>query len=195
MRIGMGYDVHRLTEGRPLILGGVEIPYEKGLLFVSALFIGYSYGVAPMISYYHGERNQEKLKRLTAFSIRFIVGVSALCAAVSVLASAPLVSVFTRPESPVFALAVTGNRLCSIALLFVGVNVFASSMFTALSNGIVSAVLAFSRSFVFTAACIQLLPVLLGGVMGVWLATPVAELLGTVMAAAVLLRYRKRYGY
>ena len=165
------------------------------LMFVSALFIGYSYGVAPMISYYHGERNHEKLKRLTAFSIRFIVGVSALCAAVSVLASAPLVSVFTRPESPVFALAVTGNRLCSIALLFVGVNVFASSMFTALSNGIVSAVLAFSRSFVFTAACIQLLPVLLGGVMGVWLATPVAELLGTVMAAAVLLRYRKLYGY
>ena len=32
MRIGMGYDVHRLTEGRPLIMGGVEIPYEKGLL-------------------------------------------------------------------------------------------------------------------------------------------------------------------
>ena len=32
MRIGHGYDVHRLVEGRPLILGGVEIPYEKGLL-------------------------------------------------------------------------------------------------------------------------------------------------------------------
>lgn len=32
MRIGMGYDVHKLVEGRPLILGGVRIPYEKGLL-------------------------------------------------------------------------------------------------------------------------------------------------------------------
>lgn len=32
MRVGMGYDVHRLTEGRKLILGGVEIPWEKGLL-------------------------------------------------------------------------------------------------------------------------------------------------------------------
>ena len=32
MRIGMGYDVHRLTEGRKLIIGGVDIPYEKGLL-------------------------------------------------------------------------------------------------------------------------------------------------------------------
>ena len=165
------------------------------LMFVSALFIGYSYGVAPMISYYHGERNHEKLKKLVGFSVKFIVGASVLCTAVSILATVPLVGIFTRPDSPVYKLAVTGNRLCSIALLFVGLNVFASGMFTALSNGVVSAVLAFSRSFLFTVASIQIMPVLLGGVTGVWLATPVAELLGTVMAAALLLKYRKRYGY
>ena len=165
------------------------------LMFVSALFIGYSYGVAPMISYYHGEGSQEKLKKLVRFSLKFILGTSALCAAVSILASPALVGVFTRPGTPVYELAVTGNRLCSIALLFVGLNVFASGMFTALSNGVVSALLAFSRSFLFTAASIRLLPVLLGGVTGVWLATPVAELLGVVMAAALLGRYRNRYGY
>ena len=165
------------------------------LMFVSALFIGYSYGVAPMISYCHGERNHEKLKKLVRFSVKFIVGASVLCTAISILATVPLVGVFTRPDSPVYELAVTGNRLCSIALLFVGLNVFASGMFTALSNGVVSAVLAFSRSFLFTVASIQLMPVLLGGVTGVWLATPVAELLGTVMAAALLLKYQKRYGY
>ena len=165
------------------------------LMFVSALFIGYSYGVAPMISYYHGEGSREKLKKLVRFSLKFILGTSALCAAVSILASPALVGVFTRPGTPVYELAVTGNRLCSIALLFVGLNVFASGMFTALSNGVVSAVLAFSRSFLFTAASIRLLPVLLGGVTGVWLATPVAELLGVVMAAALLGRYRNRYGY
>ena len=32
MRVGLGYDVHKLTEGRELILGGVNIPYERGLL-------------------------------------------------------------------------------------------------------------------------------------------------------------------
>ena len=165
------------------------------LMFVSALFIGYSYGVAPMISYYHGERNHEKLKKLVGFSVKFIVGASVLCTVISILATIPLVGIFTRPDSPVYKLAVTGNRLCSIALLFVGLNVFASGMFTALSNGVVSAVLAFSRSFLFTVASIQIMPVLLGGVTGVWLATPVAELLGTVMAAALLLKYRKRYGY
>jgi Na+-driven multidrug efflux pump len=160
------------------------------LMFVSALFIGYSYGVAPMISYYHGE-----LKKLVGFSVKFIVGASVLCTVISILATIPLVGIFTRLDSPVYKLAVTGNRLCSIALLFVGLNVFASGMFTALSNGVVSAVLAFSRSFLFTVASIQIMPVLLGGVTGVWLATPVAELLGTVMAAALLLKYRKRYGY
>ena len=165
------------------------------LMFVSALFIGYSYGVAPMISYYHGEQNHEKLKKLVGFSVKFIVGASVLCTVISILATIPLVGIFTRPDSPVHELAVTGNRLCSIALLFVGLNVFASGMFTALSNGVVSAVLAFSRSFLFTVASIQIMPVLLGGVTGVWLATPVAELLGTVMAAALLLKYRKRYGY
>ena len=164
------------------------------LMFVSALFIGYSYGAAPMISYYHGEGNHEKLKKLVRFSVRFILGASALCAAVSALATPALVGVFTRPGSPVYALAVTGSRLCSIALLFLGLNVFASSMFTALSNGVVSAVLAFSRSFLFTVACVQLLPLLLG-VTGVWLATPAAELLGLLMSAALLARHQKRYGY
>ncbi len=165
------------------------------LMFVSALFIGYSYGVAPMISYYHGEQNHEKLKKLVSFSIRFIIGVSVLCTVVSILVTTPLVSTFTRPDSPVHTLAVTGNRLCSIALLFVGLNVFASGMFTALSNGIASAMLAFSRSFLFTATSIQIMPFLLGGVTGVWLATPAAELLGTVMAVVFLIKYRKRYGY
>ena len=165
------------------------------LMFVSALFIGYSYGVAPMISYFHGEGNREKLKKLVRFSLRFIMGTSAACVLVSILLTEPLVGVFTRPDSPVWDLAVTGNRLCSLALLFVGWNAFASGMFTALSNGAASAALAFSRSFLFTVASIQIMPVLLGGVTGVWLATPVAELLGAVMAAAAAAKYRGRYGY
>ena len=148
-----------------------------------------------MISYYHGEQNHGKLRKLVGFSVKFILGASAFCAAVSILFTPALVGVFTRPDSPVYSLAVTGNRLCSIALLFVGLNVFASSMFTALSNGTASAALAFSRSFLFTVACIRLLPVLLGGVEGVWLATPAAELLGVLMAAALMWKYRKRYGY
>ena len=82
----------------------------------------------------------------------------------------------------------------SIALLFIGFNIFASGMFTALNNGIVSAVLAFSRSFVFMMVCLLVLPVLLG-VTGIWLANPLAELLAIMTAGIFFAKYRKKYGY
>lgn len=106
----------------------------------------------------------------------------------------PLVSVFAPPDNPVYDLAVTGNRICSVALLFIGFNIFASGMFTALSNGAVSAVLAFSRSFVFMLITMLVLPAVLG-VNGIWLATPVAELMALVLSAVMFLKYRNRYRY
>ena len=103
-------------------------------------------------------------------------------------------SIFARPGTPVYDLAVAGNRICSLALLFVGFNIFASGMFTALSNGLISAVLAFSRTFVFTLIAMLVLPIILG-VTGIWLATPAAELAAVVLSAVMLLKYRRRYCY
>lgn len=164
------------------------------LMFASSLYTGYSYGVAPMISFYYGEKNHEKLKKLTAVSLKIITFISVLTVAASFLLTEPLVSVFTRPENPVYDLAVTGNRICTMALLVIGFNIFASGMFTALSNGVVSAVLAFSRSFVFMLVTMLVLPVILG-VNGVWLATPGAELMALVLSVFMFFKYRKRYGY
>ena len=103
-------------------------------------------------------------------------------------------SVFARPDNPVYDLAVTGNRICTAALLFIGFNIFASGMFTALSNGIVSAVLAFSRSFVFMLITMIVLPLILG-VNGIWLATPAAELMALALSVFLFFKYRKRYQY
>lgn len=164
------------------------------LMFVSSLYTGYSYGVAPMISYYYGEKNSEKLKKLVGMSLKVITGISMLSVAASLLLTKPLVSVFARPDNPVYDLAVTGNRICSIALLFIGFNIFASGMFTALSNGVVSAVLAFSRSFVFMLITMLVLPLILG-VNGIWLATPAAELMALVLSAGMFWKYRERYCY
>ncbi|RKJ46267.1 MATE family efflux transporter [bacterium 1XD8-76] len=164
------------------------------LMFASSLYTGYSYGVAPLLSFYHGEKNQEKLKKLVALSLEVILGISAVTAAASFLLTKPLVSVFARPDNPVYDLAVSGNRICTIALLFIGFNIFASGMFTALSNGIVSAILAFSRSFVFMLITMLVLP-LFFGVNGIWLATPAAELMALVLSAVMFFRYKKRYGY
>lgn len=164
------------------------------LMFASPLYTGYSYGVAPMLSYYHGERNREKLKKLVALSLRVIAFISVVTVAASFLLTKPLVSIFACPDNPVYELAVTGNRICTIALLFVGFNIFASGMFTALSNGVVSAVLAFSRSFVFMLITMLVLPVFLG-VNGIWLATPAAELMALALSGFMFVKYRKRYEY
>ncbi len=164
------------------------------LMFASSLYTGYSYGVAPMLSFYHGEKNYQKLKKLVGISLKVIAAISVMTVAASFLLTEPLVSVFARPENPVYDLAVTGNRICTIALFFVGFNIFASGMFTALSNGVVSAVLAFSRSFVFMLITMLVLPAILG-VNGIWLATPAAELMALALSAGMFLKFRKRYQY
>lgn len=164
------------------------------LMFASSLYTGYSYGIAPMVSYYHGEQNHVKLKKLILTSLQVIVGISLVTAVASFMLTEPLVSVFARPDDPVYDLAVTGNRICIIALFFIGFNIFASGMFTALSNGVVSAILAFSRSFVFMLIAMLVLPYILG-VNGIWLATPVAELMALGLSVSMFLKYRIRYGY
>lgn len=164
------------------------------LMFASSLYTGYAYGVAPMISFYYGEQNQEKLKELITLSMKVIAVISLLTVAASYFLTRPLVTVFARPDNPVYDLAVTGNRICTIALLFIGFNIFASGMFTALSNGVVSAVLAFSRSFVFMLIAMLVLPAF-WGVNGVWLATPAAELMAVILSACMFMKYKKRYQY
>ena len=164
------------------------------LMFASSLYTGYSYGVAPMLSFYYGEQNHGKLKKLVTLSLQVIAGISLVTVGASFLLTRPLVSVFARADNPVYDLAVTGNRICTIALLFIGFNIFASGMFTALSNGIVSAVLAFSRSFVFMLITMIVLPLLLG-VNGIWLATPAAEGMALILSTALFLKYKKRYQY
>ena len=164
------------------------------LMFASSLYTGYSYGVAPMISYYYGEKNQEKLKKLVTISFKVITVISLVSAAASFAATKPLVSIFARPDNPVYDLAVIGNRICTLSLFFIGFNIFASGMFTALSNGIISAVLAFSRSFVFMLITMLALPAVLG-VNGIWLATPAAELMALALSAFMFVKYQKRYQY
>ena len=164
------------------------------LMFASSLYTGYSYGVAPMLSYYYGGQDNIKLKKLVCTSLKVIAVISIITVAASFIMTKPLVSVFARPDNPVYGLAVTGNRICTIALFFIGFNIFASGMFTALSNGAVSAILAFSRSFLFMLITMLVLPVVFG-VNGIWMATPVAELMALALSLGMFIIYKKKYHY
>lgn len=164
------------------------------LFFVSSLFIGYSLGIAPMISYYFGENNKDKLRKLTNTSLKIIGVISLISVIISVILTNPLVSMFTNSNSPVFQLATSGNRIFSFSLLFVGFNIFISGMFTALNNGIISALLSFTRSLVFIIICLLVFPSLFG-ITGVWIANPMAEFLSIILSFTMFFKYKSNYNY
>ena len=100
----------------------------------------------------------------------------------------------TRPLECINAAFLIGFGLFSLSYLFIGINIFSSGMFTALSNGKVSAIISFLRTFVFLVAAVLLLPQLLG-INGVWLSVPIAELLTLFVSIGYLVKYKKVYAY
>ncbi len=166
--------------------------YSQFLL--NTLFIGYSMGIAPIIGFHYGNKNDVQQKRVFSVSMRFIGLASALVFAVSLFGGPCMVRLFADEASEVYQIAANGFTIFSYGFLFCGLNIFASAMFTALSNGKVSAVLSFLRTFGLLAGGILLLP-RIWGITGVWLAVPVAEGIMFIVSAACLLHYRKRYSY
>lgn len=166
--------------------------YSQFLL--TAVYLGFSSGVAPIISYNYGEGNQTELKKLFKISMLFITISSVIIFAASIILSPNIVSVFAKADTKVFEIAINGFLLFAISYLFTGFNIFASSMFTALSNGKVSATISFVRTFVFLVVGILFLPVLIGE-NGIWLAVPAAEILTIVISFAYMIKLRKHYHY
>ena len=121
-----------------------------------------------------------------------ITGVSLLV--LSELLSRPLVLIFANYDADLLAMTVHGFRLYAIAFLIMGFNVWGSSFFTALNNGIVSACISFLRTLVFQAAAILILPVLFG-INGIWLSIVAAESLAVLVTFAFLVKNRERYHY
>lgn len=159
-----------------------------------ALFMGFSMGVAPVISFNHGSENHIQLKRIFRICIGFISVSSIIVFFTALWISPYMMEIFTPVGSNVYDIAISGFPLFSLSFLFVGINIFASSLFTALSNGKVSAIISFLRTFVFIIAGLTILPPLFH-VPGIWLSVPVAELLAMVMSIGFILAYGKKYRY
>ncbi|WP_367925603.1 MATE family efflux transporter [uncultured Ruthenibacterium sp.] len=174
-------------------VAAITIVFYADFLFV-AMFLGYTSGVAPLFSYNYGAGNHERLQRLFRLSLLFI-GIGSVAAyAASMLFSGPVVALFADGQSSVYSIALHGMRLYALSFLLKGVNIFSSGLFTALSNGKVSAFLSFLRTFGFLVLCIFLLPKL-WGVNGIWLAIPVAEILSLAVSGWCLFRFRSVYHY
>lgn len=166
--------------------------YAQFLL--STLYIGFSIGVAPVIGFLYGNGDSVRQKKVFRISLSFIGTASVLVFVISVLGGPCITGLFAQDAPGVRRIAAEGFSIFSYSFLFCGLNIFTSAMFTALSNGKISALLSFFRTFVLLSGGILLLP-RLWGVTGLWLAAPLAE--GTMFLASILclLHYRKRYSY
>ena len=166
------------------------IIYAQFLL--TTLYIGFSMGVAPVISFNYGAGNLLRLKNICRICLRFIA-VSSACIFLSSLLFGPrLVHLFAGSETLLYDIAAPGFVLFSFSFLFSGMNIFSSATFTALSNGRISALISFFRTFGLIMLCLLILPALIG-VNGVWLAVPVAELLTFGVSAYFLHSCREKY--
>lgn len=160
----------------------------------NALYMGFSMGVAPVFSFQYGAGNHGELKKIYKISRNFICIASVLITMLSFLAAEWIVRIFIGGTTETYTLAVNGFTIFSFAFLFSGINVFSSSLFTALSDGKVSAIISFSRTFVCLTLCLLLLPIFLG-ITGVWLAVPVAEFVTAFLSILYLLRKKNQYHY
>ena len=160
----------------------------------TAVYFGFSMGVAPVISYKCGERNIPQLGRIFRICMTFVLACSLGAYLLSWVTLEPALTLFTPRGSGVYEIAMSGFPIYAVSFLLMGTSIFASSLFTALSDGLVSAIISFSRTLVFLAAMLLLLPLILEE-LGIWLAVPVAEGLGVMVSVYFLLKGRKKYQY
>lgn len=160
----------------------------------TSIYFGFANGIAPIISFKYGGDNIQQLKSLLKNSILFSILCSIGAYALSQITISGILTIFTPIDSNVYQITMEGFKIYSASFLFMGFSIFASAWFTALSNGKVSAIISFARTFVFIVAAIFLLPLFLGKT-GVWLALPVAEILGILVSIYYLARGKKTYQY
>ncbi len=159
-----------------------------------AVFIGYSIGTAAIIGYNYGADNKEELKSLLKKSCTIIGIFGLLMTVLSEISSNLLASIFVSYDNNLLELTVSAIRIFAISFLFSGFNIFASSFFTALNNGLVSAIISFLRTLVFQVLMIFLLPMFLG-VNGIWSSVVVAEILSIIVVIFLIIKNKSKYGY
>lgn len=162
-------------------------------IFVS-VYIGYSIGAAPIVSYHYGAGNHEELKNLFQKSLVIVITASVMLTGTAEILAGQLAAIFVSYDPQLFAMTTLALRLYSISYLFSGINIFASAFFTALNDGMISALISFLRTLLFQVVMIFVLPAIFG-LEGIWLAIVVAELMALAISAFCFKKFGKKYHY
>ena len=159
-----------------------------------AIFIGYAIGSAPIIGYNYGSGNTDELKNMFRKSILFNLITGVCLAGLAISLSGLLTGIFVGYDAELEALTRHGFCVYALAFTVCGINIFGSSMFTALSNGLVSALISFLRTLLFQVTVVLVLPIFFD-VEGVWASVLVAEVFALCVTTFFFVRMRKRYNY
>ena len=162
-------------------------------IFVS-VYIGYSIGAAPIVSYHYGAGNHEELKNLFQKSLVIVITASVMLTGTAEILAGQLAAIFVSYDPQLFAMTTLALRLYSISYLFSGINIFASAFFTALNDGMISALISFLRTLLFQVVMIFVLPAIFG-LEGIWLAIVAAELMALAISAFCFKKFGKKYHY
>lgn len=159
-----------------------------------AIFFGYSIGSAPIIGYHYGAANHDELKNLFRKSVLLMGGAGIVLTLLAEILTNPLVNIFASYDKELFDLTCHGFRLYALAFIVMGINVWGSSFFTALGNGVISAAISFLRTLVFQIFVVLILPLFLG-IDGIWLAIVAAEFLALIVTVICFITQKNRYQY
>ena len=159
-----------------------------------AIYFGYSIGSAPIVSYHYGAQNHKELKNLLNKSLRFTGICGIFMFILAQLIATPLARIFVGYDVDLFELTRHGFRIYCTTFLVCGLNIYGSSFFTALNNGLLSALISFLRTLVFQVSAVLILPIFFA-IDGIWSSVLLAELLTLVVTAICIIKKRSRYHY
>ncbi|THG37303.1 MATE family efflux transporter [Adlercreutzia caecimuris] len=160
----------------------------------AAVFMGYSIGSSPLMSFQYGAQNHTEMRSLLWKSLGLIAVASVVMFLLGQTLAAPLSTIFVSYDAALLELTAKAYRLYALCFLFMGFAIYASAFFTALNNGLVSALISFLHTLVFQVAAVIVLPMLFG-IDGIWLSVTIGDALTCLVAATLMIALSGRYGY
>ncbi len=191
--VGMLYNIQLMKYAGENGVAAYGVLMYISFIFIAA-FIGYSIGTAPVIGYHYGAGNHSELKSLLQKSL-VIIGIFSVCMLIlGEILARPLSLLFVGYDAELLNLTLRGFAVFSFSFLFSGFAIYGSGFFTALNNGLISAVISFLRTLVFQIAAIMILP-MIWGTDGIWFSIVTADMMAAVVTALFWIGNKKKYQY
>ncbi len=191
--VGMLYNIQLMKyEGENGVAAYGVLMYVS-MIFM-AIFIGYSIGTAPIVGYHYGAQNHDELKNIRKKSFALILVTSLAMLLLGEVLAKPLSLIFVSYDPSLLGLTLRAFRFYSFSFLFCGIAIFGSGFFTALNNGLISALISFLRTLVFQIAAVILFP-LIWQTDGIWLSIVAAELMAAIVTIGFIAGMQKKYHY